>query len=321
MTKKIAALAATVVAIALALSACAITGDGVTDPSFQTLRYQGGFAQGSKFKACVQPGSKMASDDTYYPYPTTQREDVWDTQNFNRGSKSADHKDLELTDKDGNIVYVKLKISFFLNTSCDKVTVKTASGTKTYKGGVLQAFHEMIGKTRKSYFDADKGTYGSGWLWAMDNYISAPAVSFLTPEARTRTAEQMWKDPSVAKDLQARLAAQLPDLVNGVMETDLQFYKDFTVQIISMTPSQEYLDLYKQRQNAQIAAETANLNKQAQVTKAEADAAVARAQSKIKAAEIAGYPSITAYLQAQAIAQGMNPFQPVIVAGTPAATK
>lgn len=289
------------------MSAC--TSDGLADPSFRTLRYEGGAGEGSKFKECVDVGEKLLTDDKYYPYPTTQRENVWDTANYNAGSNSADHPDLELTDQDGNTVNVKMKVSFFLNTSCDKVTVDTASGKRTFKGGVIQAFHEMIGKTRHAYFDQD-GSYGDGWLWAMDNYISAPVTQFMTPRLRTLTAEKAWKNPEIAKNLAEELAEQLPELVNAGMETDLQFYQDFTVKIIAMTPDSEYLNIYKSRQNAKIAAETAALNRDQKVAEANANATIALAQAKIKRAEINAYPTVESYLKAQAIEKGMNPFQP-----------
>src|SRR5690242_10672955 len=95
-------LGAVTAAVVLAsLSACGITDDERTDPSMATLRYEGGDFDGSKFKECVDPGEKLASNDKFYSYPTTQREDVWDSANYEAGSKSADHGDLVLTDKNG----------------------------------------------------------------------------------------------------------------------------------------------------------------------------------------------------------------------------
>lgn len=291
------------------LSAC--TGQGLTDPSMQTLRYTGGTGQGSKFKECVDPGSKMVSDDTFYPYPTTQREDVWDTDNFEQGSKSADHDDLTLTDSDGNTVYVKMKVSFFLNTDCTPVEV---NGRK-FPGGTLQAFHELVGKTRHAYFNED-GSYGSGWLWAMDNYISSSVTDYMTKATRTEKAEDMWLKSSISNEFQAGLAQALPGLVNAGMETDLEFYKDFTIKIYSITPADDYLQLYKDRQAAQIKAQTANANKDAQIAEAKAAAAVAEQQAKVKQAEIDGYGSVDAYLKFLAIQEGINPFQPSYLGAT-----
>src|SRR3954463_3716485 len=161
--KRMIIAAGAALATVISLGACGITSDDRSDPSMATLRYEGGDFSGSAFKSCVEPGSKLASNDHFYSYPATQREDIWDTDNYEKGSKSADHPDLELTDKNGVKVYAKVKVSFLLNTSCEPVKV----GGKTYKGGTLQAFHELIGKTRGVPFDPKKSgndAYTGGWL-------------------------------------------------------------------------------------------------------------------------------------------------------------
>src|SRR6478752_6793021 len=122
--KRIVIAVAATLALLGSTAACSITGDERTDPSMATLRYEGGDTGGSKFKECVEPGEKMVSNDKFYSYPTTQREDVWDTSNYDgAGSDSADHPDLVLTDKNGVTVNAKVKVSFFLNTNCDEVEV------------------------------------------------------------------------------------------------------------------------------------------------------------------------------------------------------
>lgn len=312
--RKVAALAAVVLVGGMGMSACSLTGDEVSDPSMQTLRYEGGDFEGSKFKECVDPGEKLASNDKFYSYPTTQREDVWDSNNYEQGSKSADHADLILTDKNGVTIAAKVKVSFFLNTSCEPVEVNG----KEYKGGTLQAFHELIGKTRGAYFDPKKSgndAYSAGWLWAMDNYISNPVIDNLSVQAKTLTADDMWLKESVKQQMENNLAEALPDLINEGTETDLEFYRVASVKIYSLTPSGDYLDLYKERQAAQVKAQTAEANKQAKIAEAEANAAVAKAEAEIKRAEIAAYGSVEAYLRQQAIDNGQNPFQPTYVVG------
>ena len=292
------------------ISACGFSGDQRTDPSYRTLRYEGGDFSGSKFKECMGDGEKIASNDKFYSYPTTQREDVWDSNNFEAGNKSADNTDLVLTDKNGVTVNAKVKVDFFLNTSCEPVTVDG----KEYKGGTLQAFHELIGKTRGAYFNVGKsGTnaYSSGWIWAMTNYISNPLENQLNVEARQTTADAMWLDSAEKTKMENELEAKLPALINAGMETDLDFYKIANIQITSLTPGDDYLDLFKKRQTAKIDAQTAQINKHSRVVGAEADAAV-------KCADVLGYrlsgmsytDAVNAYLKAKAIEAGMNPFQP-----------
>lgn len=308
--RKFLVILAVVLGVLFASTACGLSGDQRTDPSYRTLRYEGGDFAGSKFKECMGDGEKIASNDKFYSYPTTQREDVWDSNNFETGNKSADNTDLVLTDKNGVTVNAKVKVDFFLNTSCDPVTVDG----KTYKGGTLEAFHELIGKTRGAYFNVGKsGTaaYSSGWIWAMTNYISNPLENQLNVEARQTTADKMWLDPAEKTRMENELEAKLPDLINAGMETDLDFYKIANIQITSLTPGDDYLNLFKARQSAKIDAQTAQINKHSQVVAADAAAAVKRAAVLgYKLPGMSYRDAVDAYLRAQAIDAGMNPYQP-----------
>jgi hypothetical protein len=303
--KKILLSLAIVFALVFSMAGC--TGDDVTDPSVTALRYEGGSTQGREFKECVPAGTKLATDDTLYPYPNTQRQDMWDSTN-----KAADHPNLgeetSLTDSAGVPITAQVNVQFFLNTSCEPLD-KTDEH-KAYKGGVLQAYHELVGKTRTAYFN-DDGTYGDGWINAMNYYISPQVESFLADATRKYGAEALWQNKDgIRQKIADDLTAALPQLVNDNMETDLQFYENFKVQITSFTPDGEFLGLYKERQAAAVKAQTAQDNAAAQVAEAQANTEVAKAEALTKAATIAGYGSVEAYLQAQAIAAGMNPFQP-----------
>ena len=310
--KKIAAVAAVLIVGSVGLGAC--SSDGLSDPAYQTLRYEGGDTGGSKFKECVDEGEKLVSNDKFYSYPKTQRESVWDSDHYEKGGNSADYPDLKVTDADGRTVYVKMKISFFLNTSCEKVE---ANGKK-YEGGTVQAFHELIGKTRNAYFDTTtdgNDSYGAGWLWAMNNYVSTPAQDFVSKAIRPQKVEDLYNDVAKQVAIETDLAESMPELVNSVMETDLQFYKDFTVKIYKITPDEEYLGLIKERENAQIKAETAQKNAEAKIAEAKANAQVAQEEAKIKQAEIAGYGGFENYRCIYLADKGLNCAQPQYVVG------
>lgn len=307
--KKILIAILAIFAVVAGVSACSITDSDLADPSFQTLRYAGGFGEGSKFKECVDPGKKLASDDHFYRYPTTQREDVWDSDNYNQGSKSADHPDMKIT-VNGVDLFIKMKVQFFLNTSCKPVKVDG----KEYPGGTIQYFHEHIGKTRKAYFNKD-GSYGNGWLWAMDNYLSSSVTGLTAPALRKYTPEKAWLDSAVWDDVAAQVKAGLPTSVDNAMESGLTFYQDFTVKVFGIQPEDSFVSLYKERQAAQTKAQTADFNKKAQVIEAEAQAAVQQAQAKVKAAEISGYGDKHTYICAMLAEKGMNCEQPTYVVG------
>lgn len=298
--------------LVLGLSSC--SSDSLTDPAYVTLRYEGGDTGGSKFKECMSVGEKIATNDRTYSYPTTQRESVWDSDHFEQNGNSADYPDLRILDKNGREVFVKMKISFMLNTSCEPVE----TDGRQYPGGTIQAFHELIGKTRNAYFDTSEdgnGSYGAGWLWAMNNYISTPAQDFVTKAVRPLDVENIYNDTSKQEDIEAALAEAMPELVNSVMETDLQFYENFTVSIYSMTPDAEYLSLIKERENAQILADTAQANADAAVAQARAEARVAREKAKIKQAEIAGYGGFNNYVCVYMADKELNCKQPQYIVG------
>lgn len=291
-TKKLAVIGG-VIAIAAALTGCT---QHFTDPSMVALRYSGGLTEGGKFVECVDPGVKTVDNDTYYNYPTTQREDVWDSARFNAddvAGSSADQGDLQVTDKTGNTVGLKVKAVFTLNTDCD----------------VLQEFHEKIGRTREAWFD-EESKYGSGWLWVMNNYISSAVEEEAANYAVNYTVEELWLDPSVRDKLASDIEDNIQKAVNDRMEGKAEFFKIGDISIINALPNAEFQELYQDRKNSQVRAQTAEANKQAQIAEAQASAAVAEEQAKAKAAEISGYGGPDAYLRWLAIQEGMNPYQP-----------
>jgi hypothetical protein len=313
--KKILIVLMVVLGMVAGMSACSISDKDVADPSFKTLRYAGGFGEGSHFKECLSEGQKLASDDTYYRYPTTQREDVFDTDNFvdknhdGISEGSADHPDLVIT-VGGVDLNVKAKVQFFLNTSCEPVKV---SG-KEYPGGVIQYFHEHIGKTRRAYFNKD-GSYNDGWLWVMDNYISTSVKELMTPALRAYTPEDAWLKNGVWEDVSAKVQENLQAAVDSAMESDLQFYKDMKVKVFGVDPEGDFKNLYKERQAAATAAQTAELNKKAKIAEAEANAAVAQSEAKVRRAEISGYGDPQTYRCVYLADKGLNCAQPQYIVG------
>jgi len=290
--KKIAAVAVAVAAVA-ALAGCT---PHYTDPSMVALRYSGGLTEGGAFVECVDPGVKTVDNDTYYNYPTTQREDIWDSDKYNpeMGANSpADQGDLQITDSGGNTGYLKIKQVFTLETECD----------------TLREFHEKIGRTRQAWFD-ENSQYGDGWLWVMNNYISSAVEQLARDAAVNYTIEELWLDPSVRSELAADIQEKIQKAVNDRMEGDAQFFKMGNISILNAEPTEEFQTLYQDRKNAQVRAETAEANKAAEIAEAQAKTEVALEQAKAKAAEIAGWGGAEAYLKWLTIEAGMNPYQP-----------
>lgn len=272
------------------LTACS---EQYTDPSMVSLVYAGGVSEGGEFKECAEPGEKTYSNDSYYPYPTTQREDVWDGDHWGQGNNSADQGDLAVIDKDGNQAFLKVKVSFTLNTECD----------------VLRTFHEKIGRTRGAYFNSD-GSYGPGWIWAMTNYISSAVEEDARSVAIKYSVEDMWLDPVVRDEMSSAIEETIQRTVNDGMEGSEQFYTIGSVRIFGAEPNEEFMTLYSDRKAAQVRAETSEAVREAQIQEAKAKAAVARQEALARQAEIKGYGNVDAYLRAQMIEAGMNPYQP-----------
>lgn len=306
-------------AMIFGMSACSLSEDSASDPAYQTLRYEGGDTGGSKFKECLEPGEKIATNDKMYSYPNTQRQDKWDTSNFEQGANSSDYPDMELTATGGVGMFLKVTVPFTLNTSCEEIEVDG----KTYEGGVIQAYHEIFGKTRNAYFDTEtdgNGSYGPGWLWMMDTFISTCAKQVLTPKVRALDPEKAWLDDSVRQGLIDDGAYSLRDsiqkCIDNAMETELQFYVIGNPTIDQITPDAQYVGLYRERQDAETRAETADLNKAALIAEAQAQAAVAQEQAKIKQAEIAGYGGFDNFKCIYLADKGLNCAQPQYVVGS-----
>jgi len=313
LTKRIVAAIAAVMMV-FTISSCSFSDDSRTDPAFTTLRYEGGDTGGSKFKEVVKPGEKLATNDRLYSYPNTQRQDKWDTANFEQGANSADYKDMILTAKGGVGVAAKVTVPFTLNTSSEPVEVNG----KDYPGGTIQVFHEIFGKTRNAYFDTEtdgNGSYGPGWLWMMDTFISTCTTQVLNPEVRAQDPEALWLNDEVRQSINEGLGEKIQACVDNAMETDLQFYIIGNPTVDTFTPDSDFVTLYRERQDAETRAETAELNREAKVKEAEANAAVARAEAEIKQAEIEGYGGNEAYQRLQAIEKGLNPWQPTYIVG------
>lgn len=301
------------------MGACSFSDDSSSDPAFTTLRYEGGDTGGSKFKEIVEPGEKLATNDRLYSYPNTQRQAKWDTDNFEKGAKSADYADMILTAKGGVGVAAKVTVPFTLNTSTEPVKFND----REYEGGTIQVFHEVFGKTRKAYFDTTTDgneSYGAGWLWLMDTFVSTCTTQVLNPEVRAQDPETLWLDDSVRKNIisgdgsvNASLRDKIQACVDNSMEGDLQFYIIGNPTVDTFTPDSQFVSIYRERQDAETRAETADLNKAAKVKEAEANTAVAKAEAEIKKAEINGYGGFDNYKCIYLADKGLNCAQPTII--------
>lgn len=300
--KKLILGAVGVVLLTLGLSAC---GTHYTDPSMQALRYSHGLTEGGKFKECLPPGHKIVSNDKFYYYPATQRQDLWDS-----GNKAADHPNLTVTSKDGVQFKVAVNVGFYLNDDCD----------------TLRKFHETIGNTRKAYFDSN-GIYHQGWVNTMNYYVSPAVVNTFQDTVSQYNAADLWPATGDRKAIQEAVQTALQGNVDQLTDGS-QFFNKLSVAIYSISPGSAYKTLWTDRQEAQTKAQTAQDNQKAQQAQAAADGAVKAAQASANAqavkAAIQGFqgPGMSwaeatdAYLKSLIVQTGGNPYQPQYLVGT-----
>jgi hypothetical protein len=289
-----------VVPLSLALLAgCSTT---ATDSGQKALHYKGGATQAESFESCVGPGERVVdgSGDKHYKYPLNQRKYVYDD------TDGADRGTIEITTKDGIPMTVSGITNFVLNTDCEKVKV----GDKTYKGGVLQVFHEFLGKPREAYFDDN--SEGPGWGPILDDYIGRQLQILANTVVQSNgwTYDQLFNDAGIREEWQKEVEERLPAAVNRNMETDLEFFKNYVVSFDQPQPPQNIKNALLNRQRALAEAETAEAKADAAVLTAKAKEAQAKAEAATRKAEIEGYGSVDAYLKAKAIQKGINPWQP-----------
>jgi regulator of protease activity HflC (stomatin/prohibitin superfamily) len=156
----------------------------------------------------------------------------------------------------------------------------------------------------------------------MNYYITPAVVEQWRDVISTHTIDELWPSTALYSDLVSEVNSNMQAAVDKRTEGDTAFYNRLTFNLASIEAEQSYQDQYKQRQQAQTAAETAKLNKDAQVAQAKADQAVRVAQAKAAAAEkhadIAAFKlgnmswaqAVRAYNEYQAIQAGINPYQP-----------
>ncbi|ALY07372.1 hypothetical protein SEA_WIGGLEWIGGLE_52 [Mycobacterium phage Wigglewiggle] len=197
---------------------------------------------------------------------------------------------------------------------------------------LLKQFHRDFGTKYQGWLN-DDGTTSQGWKDLLNYVVGQPLQNTLVSIAQKYEWRKIWNDEAVRVEFQNALRETLPkvsrDRTNGV-----DYFTNFQVTVMKPDPVDPTLKqaiIAEQQAIAQANATKAKgvADAEAAEAKADADVKAAEAQTKVaeqealkRRAEVGGYPSIEAYLDAQeiaakreAIARGINPYPSPIVAG------
>jgi hypothetical protein len=270
-----------------------------TGPDQVALHYKGGAFTSKKFADCIAPSSRVfdGPGDGHFAYPSSQTNFVFDAD-------SGDGAPITFVTRDGIEMAVEGVTNFLLNTSCEPIEI----GSKTYEGGALQRFHELIGNRYAAYMTED-GSRSDGWRQMLGVYIARPLDTAIDRAGQSYTYTELYTDPLKKAAWEADVLEQLPDLVGRQIEGDTEFFTSFAVTLQKPEPPQSIKDELVKQQAAVAKAKAAE-------AEAAAREAAARAQIEVERAEAAKINERVkvlgreGYLQQYAIDHGLNPFQP-----------
>jgi hypothetical protein len=249
MNKRIGGVLAAL-AVVGALAGCSIAD---TAPNQVALQYVDGPFSSRTFASCVPTGTmqyhKMNNDHFYFP--EGQR-----TLDFSPGSADG-LAPLTVATNDGQVMEEDTLITFHLNTSCTPYTDKAG---KVWPGGILQKFYETIAAQDHAYADAGAEP-GPGWDAVVHKDVAAPVQLAVNNAAAIYGWQQLFEDPA-AKDKWANQAkADIPALV--LAQTGEDFFTIDNVTLQKPKPDSVLLNDLKNKQSANLRAQTADVDKNA----------------------------------------------------------
>lgn len=257
-----------------------------------------------KLVGCISPEtSQNEITNDVYRYPA--RQISWDATG-DPGSERGPYVVVSSAKAPADM-NVPVVVTFDLTTDCEK----------------LKKFHADFG-TKYSGWLNDDGTISQGWVELLNYVVGQPLQDTLNAVAQKYTWKQIWNDDSVRAEFRDALTKTLPG-ASAARTDGTDFFSNFQVTVLKPTPVNPELKAAIEReqaavQNAQATEAQGIAEANAKKAKAEADLATAVAETRVaeqealkRAAELRGYPSAEDYLRAEAIRQGLNPYQPTYV--------
>lgn len=192
--------------IAVLVTGCSIAN---TTASEVALQYGAGVLDSRTFVACIPAATREINDvaDDHYYYPAGQRDFTFSNQD---GTDSAA---LTSTTKDAQEITVMGTVKFTLDTSC---TAFTDPSGKTWPGGKIQMFHELIAQ-KYTAAPLDGGQQmQSGWLGVLRNYLGAALDRATDNEALKYGWQQLYTDIAAKAQWEQDVLNQLPAVLRSL---------------------------------------------------------------------------------------------------------
>lgn len=281
------ALVAVLVVPLMAMTACGVS----TQSSVTKVEVGAGPWDDPVVKACVKPGVKDNSptNDDYYAYPVSDR-DMDAT-----GQSGSDFKAITAVSKDNAEMAIPVTVRFNMVTDCDTLT----------------KFFKAYGQRYGAYLN-DDGTTTEGWTLMLRKLMYDPTDAALDDIAKNYTWRELYNDAKAQQELQNTLTEQIESIVDANARG--HFFEHFTVLVKKPVPTNPNLvSAIAEEQAAVAGAQTAEAKAKAQKAQAEAEVALAKAEAAKKEAEIRGFGGFENYNKAQAVENGLNPYQPTYI--------
>lgn len=279
------------IAATLLLSGCGYN----IPPDMVALRVGAGPFEPKKIKECIPANDRKLfweTNDSYYPFPTSERE--WDAT----GKKGSDSRPFTSVTKDNVVMRVPVTVRFTIKTGCAD----------------LKKFYTQYVRRYGAEFKTN-GEYNEQWETLLRKLVGDPADQQLDRIIQKYNWRNVWNDPktkvAIEREFNQRLAARNSLLVQTAKAS---YFEGISVLVGTPTPDRKELkDAVALEQQAVADAKSKEAEADARAAQARAELAVTQAQAAKRREAIDGYGGIDAYLKAQAIKRGQNPYQPTYV--------
>jgi hypothetical protein len=280
----------------LVIAALVLGGCGYNiPPDMVALRVGAGPFEPKKIKECIPANDRKLfweTNDSYYVFPTSERE--WDAT----GKKNSDSAPFTSVTKDNVVMQIPATVRLTIKTGCED----------------LKRFYAKFVRRYGAEFETD-GTYNEQWETVMRKLVGDPADQTLDRIVQKYNWRNVWNDPktkvAIEREFNERLSAKNSLMVQTAKGA---YFEGISVLVGTPTPDrQELKDAVALEQQAVADAKSKEAEADARAAQARAELAVTEAQAAKRREAINGYPDVEAYLRAQAIKRGLNPWQPTYV--------
>jgi hypothetical protein len=234
----------------LTLAGCSIAN---TTASEVALQYEAGPLDSRTYYSCVPSGTREINDvnDDHFYYPAGQRDFT-----FGPGD-GADMAALTSTTQDAQEISVSGTVKLTLNTDCTEFKDPTG---KTWPGGKLQFFHELIASKYEPA--TEPGQLPGKWRELLANYVGASLDRATDNEALKYAQMQLYTDAAKKAQWERDVLAQLPEILKSLTQgVDL-----FTINAVLLQKpavQQKVIDGLTDVRAAELRNQAAEVDKQA----------------------------------------------------------